>query len=161
MIAGLSMGPVARLKKTWRALSEKHEISFNELSVAVSARYQYASYRKILKNLELPALPFLGVYLTDLAFLELGNQDYLPGTNYINFEKRRKVYRLVQEVKRYQSRPYSFASIPEIQEFIKELSQFNGPVEWEKKFSVMKTDLYEKSFEHESNRMEEADTIDD
>ena len=49
----------------------------------VSPKGQYSNYRKSLKELSRPAIPFLGVYLTDLTFIELGNQDFIS-TRLIN-----------------------------------------------------------------------------
>ena len=134
IIAGLSMGPVARLEKSWLTLSSKHpqlKRTFDNLCALVSPRYQYSSYRKYIKELSEPVLPFLGtfklqigVYLTDLTFLELGNPDYLPDSNFINFEKRRKVFRMIQEFKKYQKSPFTYPRNQEIQNsFIKLLNQ--------------------------------------
>jgi hypothetical protein len=84
----------------------------------VSPKGQYVNYRRALKELKPPAIPFLGVYLTDLTFIELGNPGFLPDTHYINFEKRRKVYSLIREIQFYQQVPYLFPAIPAIQEVL-------------------------------------------
>ena len=162
IIAGLSMGPVGRLHKTWEALEEKYpktKAEFVELAALVSPKHQYANYRKCLKDLEMPALPFLGVYLTDLTFLELGNQDYLPENHYINFEKRRKVYQLVQEIKKFQVTPFAIAVVPQIQDFMRKLMEAKGsPVGWEEKPVIMKEDeLYDKSLEYEPKEPSDDD----
>ena len=166
IIAGLSMGPVGRLHKTWQALEDKYpkvKADFVELAALVSPKHQYANYRKCLKDLDLPALPFLGVYLTDLTFLELGNQDYLPESHFINYEKRRKVYQLVQEIKKFQNVPFPFTLVPQIQDFMRKLMESKGtPVGWEEKPVIMKEDeLYDKSLEYEPKEPSDDEGDDD
>ena len=163
------MGPVARLENTWSEFGEKHpkckigmveiNLAFNDLSNIVSARYQYSNYRKFMKSCQFPALPFLGVYLTDLTFLELGNPDFLPNSDCINFSKRRKVYRLVEEIKKFQKTPFSYPVVPQIQEFL--VKQIKGDddstMEWDKKFVSSKAELYQKSLEHEPLKMDSSE----
>lgn len=74
----------------------------------VAPKGQYANYRKVLKDLKVPAIPFLGVYLTDMTFLELGNGDFLPDSSFINVDKRRKVYQITKDIERFQDTGYKF-----------------------------------------------------
>ena len=99
----------------------------------------------------MPALPFLGVYLTDLTFLELGNPDNMPDSNYIYFEKRRKVYQLVEEFKKYQGISFSFSSSTNIQDYLRKLMQARSSTTgFDEAFDIMDEDeLYDKSFEFE------------
>jgi hypothetical protein len=78
---------------------------YEKLSAIVSAKGQYANYRRELKDIRLPAIPFLGVYLTDLTFVELANPDFINSTprRLINFDKRRKVGAIVKEIQHYQT----------------------------------------------------------
>lgn len=101
----------------------------------------------------------LGVYLTDLTFLEIGNPDYLPDTHFINFEKRRRVYNLIREIQKYMEVPYAFIPIGQIQEFIKKIYEKRGsPRGWEESPSMMTEDeLYERSLIVEPNEDTDSD----
>jgi len=56
----------------------------------------------------------IGVYLTDLTFIEDGNKDYVLGTDLINFSKRRKVAAVITEIQQYQQLWFKFQEIPEL-----------------------------------------------
>jgi len=137
---------------------------YKELQDLVSPKFQYANYRKTLKEMALPAIPFLGVYLTDLTFLDLGNPDYLPETHLINFEKRRKVFTLVREIQRYQETPYALQPVPQIQEFMKRLGSGgteSGSTSSSASTVILTEDgLYEKSMEIEAKEVS-SDSDDD
>jgi hypothetical protein len=97
-----------------------------------------------------PAIPFLGVFLTDLTFLELGNPDFLPDSHFINFEKRRKVYNLIKEINRFKQTPFLLAPVPQIMDFIKKLCVSRGAsVGWNDTSVMTEEELYDKSMEVE------------
>ncbi|KAJ3274260.1 hypothetical protein HDV01_003333 [Terramyces sp. JEL0728] len=166
IVAGLTMGPVGRLHKTWGALEDKFpklSEEYKALQEVVSPKYQYANYRKCLKEMVPPAIPFLGVFLTDLTFCELGNPDFLPDSHFINFDKRRKVYFLIKEIQKFQQTPFNFAQVPQIQEFMRKLGDTRGaPVGWEEQNSIMNEDeLYDKSLEVEPKEASSDDDDDE
>jgi hypothetical protein len=154
IVAALSMGPVFRMTRTWRAFRDKyskHADTFDDLSETVSAKGQYAKYRQALKEcLDNPKVPFLGVYLTDLTFVELGNPDYIPENNYINFDKRRKVAVIVSEIQQHQLVSYHITEVPGIKDFILNLGSKGWPDE---------KSLYERSWVVEPK--EESDDEED
>ncbi|KAJ2890319.1 hypothetical protein GGI21_006212 [Coemansia aciculifera] len=65
-----------RLKQTWALLPKKFNIMCKRLHEAMDPDHNYANYRAILRRSQPPLLPFLGLYLTDLTFLEDGNPTY-------------------------------------------------------------------------------------
>lgn len=54
-----------------------------------------------------PCVPYLGMYLTDLTFIEDGNSDKMKGGLH-NFVKRRYYANVLQEIQQYQQMRYQF-----------------------------------------------------
>lgn len=87
VLSGLSSSSISRLKNLFQDLPSKyHKIlqGLNEMMRSVSS---FKAYREALKSGSGPCIPFLGVILTDLTFLEDGN----PSTTkdgLINWQKR-------------------------------------------------------------------------
>ncbi|KAJ2484356.1 hypothetical protein EV174_002493 [Coemansia sp. RSA 2320] len=74
--AAIFCAAVMRLKQTWSLLPKKFNVLSKRLHAAMDPDHNYANYRAILRRSQPPLLPFLGLYLTDLTFLEDGNPTY-------------------------------------------------------------------------------------
>ncbi|KNE55652.1 hypothetical protein AMAG_01539 [Allomyces macrogynus ATCC 38327] len=132
IVVGLCMGPVHRMEKTWGALTRLTEM--------VSASGQYANYRKALKAATKPCILFLGVYITNLTFVEDGNPDFLPENHHINFEKRRKVATIIEEIVDWQHGcVYGLLPVGALQSYLRDLPLGD----------VAEKDLYAKSVKAE------------
>jgi len=85
----------------------------------------HAVLRQRLHDHVPPCLPFVGTYLTDLTFVDIGNPatKQLPGiggeggTSVINFDKHSRTAKIIGELQRFQI-PYRLTEVPEIQEWI-------------------------------------------
>ncbi|KAL6074613.1 Ras guanine nucleotide exchange factor [Balamuthia mandrillaris] len=138
IVVGLSLSPVSRLEKTWKALSPKVENTFKILTVMTSGDNNYKLYRTQLhQNTDPPAIPALGVYLKDLTFIEDGNDTYLskkkegegeegatnptdqPDRGLLNFAKMRMIASVIQEVHRFQQCPYEWEENVAVKDYIK------------------------------------------
>lgn len=150
IVAGLSMGSVSRLSETWGVFKDKNGKLYEfmkECQSLVSPKGQYAEYRKTLKQCNFPALPFIGVYLTDLTFIEDGNPDFLAGAgSFINFEKRRKVSVIIREIQGYQITPFSLQPVPPLLQYLESHSKLDLRVIHEDK------ELYALSLKHEKRQ---------
>lgn len=70
-----------------------------------------------------PAVPFMGIYQTELTHLEDGNPDYIEGKNgkkLINYAKRRLFSETIFNIQLYQQTPYNFVPIPFLQYVLRE-----------------------------------------
>lgn len=94
--------------------------SLAALQAVTSSARSWAEYRQELHSVNPPCVPFVGIYLTDLVFIEDGNPDFLKGTDqHINFYKRVRTAEVIREIQQYQSVPYCLTPIREIQAYIR------------------------------------------
>ncbi|KAI0235731.1 hypothetical protein L0F63_005550 [Massospora cicadina] len=119
ILAGFSMAPVYRLKRTTDLVPPKVKATLDHHKQMMESSRNFARYREMLHSLDPPCVPFLGIYLTDLTFNDDGNPDYLPSKPHlINFSKQAKTAETIREIQQFQNSPYALDSVAEIQEFI-------------------------------------------
>ena len=105
LLSGLENSSVSRLKKTWKNVPKKQLSDLATFKNQFRIDDNYAGYREILQEANLPIVPFigdgyrilnscihqiLGLHLKDLTFIEDGNSTVLPNGN-INFRKLRLI----------------------------------------------------------------------
>eukprot|EP01089_Gocevia_fonbrunei_P018630 TRINITY_DN6356_c0_g2_i2.p1 TRINITY_DN6356_c0_g2~~TRINITY_DN6356_c0_g2_i2.p1 ORF type:complete len:489 (-),score=102.42 TRINITY_DN6356_c0_g2_i2:55-1521(-) len=104
VLAGLNLHPVQRLKQTWANLSEKYMETMNALEQLMESKKNYFNYRAKLSEIRTTGastLPYLGVYLRDLTFVEEGNKT-ITDSGLINYEKIQMVGQVIKEVQYFQ-----------------------------------------------------------
>jgi len=94
----------------------------DDLRTLADPNRNYFQYRSRLKAAVPPAVPFLGLYLTDMTFCREGNPSTrappgYPDHKLINFVKYHKMTRIAQDLQRFQV-PYALKSVPEIQSWL-------------------------------------------
>jgi len=128
ILAGFNSSPIHRLKRTWELLSNKMNLIFENLERVINPQKNYAQYRENLHSVNPPCVPFLGVYLTDLTFIEDGNSNNLKSNSQlINFSKQSKTAEVIKEIQQYQLLPYNLNPVKELSDYI--LNCLNEPVD--------------------------------
>ncbi|KAG2051523.1 ras GEF [Suillus hirtellus] len=142
ILAALDSSTISRLHQTWLGVPHKSKMQLESLRRLADHGRNYHQYRSRLRNIAPPAVPFLGLYLTDVTFCREGNPSYrespnAPGKKLLNFNKYHKLARIVQDMQRFQV-PYNLKKIPEVQEYLQmafEKSKHHGDLQ----------DLYRRS----------------
>lgn len=100
VLAGLSMASIKRLKWTFRLMPRKTIKRLEDMEKEMSSEKSYSVYRAAIAAAEGPKIPFLGVTLSDLTFIEEGNADYIDKN--INFAKQMMFYDVITSIQSYQ-----------------------------------------------------------
>ncbi|XP_005408468.1 PREDICTED: ral guanine nucleotide dissociation stimulator [Chinchilla lanigera] len=136
ILSALQSNAIHRLKKTWEDVSRDSVRVFQKLSEIFSDENNYSLSRELLikegtskfATLEMNprraqrrpkemgviqgTVPYLGTFLTDLVMLDTAMKDYLYG-RLINFEKRRKEFEVIAQIKLLQSACNNYSIAPE------------------------------------------------
>ncbi|XP_015238156.1 PREDICTED: ral guanine nucleotide dissociation stimulator-like 1 isoform X2 [Cyprinodon variegatus] len=133
IVSALQSNPLYRLKKVWACVHRDSMQTFEELSDIFSDHNNYLTSRELLmregtskfaslescakdhqkrthKRLQLQkemgamqgTIPYLGTFLTDLTMLDTALPDFVEG-ELINFEKRRREFEVIAQIKLLQS----------------------------------------------------------
>ncbi|KAI1269377.1 RasGEF domain-containing protein [Xylariaceae sp. FL1019] len=148
IICSLNSSIISRLRKTWDMVSPKRRELFKTLQAIVEPSNNNKVLRARLQGHVPPCLPFLGMFLTDLTFVDIGNPatKQLPGVGpnghgltVVNFDKHSRTAKIIGDLQRFQL-PYRLAELPDMQEWlqaqitrVKELDQSNVQVSYYRK----------------------------
>jgi hypothetical protein len=120
MLSGLNSAAVSRLKFTIARLPKNTTALLNRLEEIMSMQSAFKNYRALLSQSMPPAIPYIGVYLTDLTFINDGNPDMLSN-NRINFVKHRYVHNIIETIQKFQKDEFPFTPVVIIQKFLSSL----------------------------------------
>ena len=116
IISGLGDSAIHRLRNHWQELPKKTVAMYDDIKSILSSDSSYKSFRAYMKTCTGACIPYLGMYLTDLTFIEDGNPDKIGELH--NFSKRTFVANVIQEIQYYQLAPYILESVPTIQNYL-------------------------------------------
>lgn len=117
IIGGLGNSAVFRLAKTFDQLNPAKKKILDEMRFLCKPDQSWKNYRTELHGANPPCVPFVGVYQTDLTFIEDGNPSKFS-SGLINFKKCRLIASVISEIQQYQQKPYNLTAVQPIFEFM-------------------------------------------
>lgn len=149
IISALGTAPIHRLKRTWDLVPAKTTAVLESMRRLMGSTKNFGEYRESLHLANPPCIPFFGVYLTDLTFIEDGIPSIIKKSTLINFAKRAKTAEVIRDIQQYQNVPYPLQPVPELQEYILSNMQAAGDVH----------EMYEKSLAVEPREREDEKIV--
>lgn len=149
IISALGTAPIHRLKRTWDQVPQRTLSNLETMRRLMGSTKNFGEYRESLHLANPPCIPFFGVYLTDLTFIEDGIPSIIKKSTLINFAKRAKTAEVIRDIQQYQNVPYPLQPVPELQEYILSNMQAAGDVH----------EMYEKSLAVEPREREDEKIV--
>ncbi|KAM9447275.1 ras-specific guanine nucleotide-releasing factor 2 isoform 1-T1 [Clarias gariepinus] len=115
--SALNRSAIYRLKKTWAKISKQTRALMEKLQKTVSSEGRFKNLRETLKNGNPPCVPYLGMYLTDLAFIEEGTPNFTE-EGLVNFSKMRMISHIIREIRQFQQTPYRIEHQPKVTQYL-------------------------------------------
>ncbi|KAK3493520.1 ras guanine nucleotide exchange factor domain-containing protein [Neurospora crassa] len=128
----LNDSSIKRLRMTWDTISSRRKETLKSLQAIVEIGQNHKALRARLADQVPPCLPYVGMFLTDLTFIDAGNpakKTTDTGLTVVNFDKHMKTAKCIGELQRFQM-PYRLTEVPDFQEWI--VSQIERAREIEK-----------------------------
>ncbi|KAJ9142586.1 Ras GEF [Coniochaeta hoffmannii] len=120
IICSLNSSTITRLRRTWDIISPKRRQMLKHLQGIVEPSQNNKILRARLHDHVPPCLPFLGMFLTDLTFVDIGNPATKTNDNgmtLVNFDKHTRTAKIIGELQRFQI-PYRLTEVPDLQEWL-------------------------------------------
>jgi son of sevenless-like protein len=106
VITALSSYPIKTLTKSWKSISFDSVEIWKELTTLCSIGHNYAALRdETEKAKDKPCIPYLGLFLKELAFIDEGPK-YLKDKRLLNIEKVKKVSKVIQNFLWFKNKDY-------------------------------------------------------
>eukprot|EP01091_Cochliopodium_minus_P009976 TRINITY_DN2579_c4_g1_i1.p1 TRINITY_DN2579_c4_g1~~TRINITY_DN2579_c4_g1_i1.p1 ORF type:complete len:739 (-),score=224.48 TRINITY_DN2579_c4_g1_i1:129-2345(-) len=124
IMGGLGNSSVSRLKKTWEGL-KKIDYSRKEKFSNLMEKNFSGMKKKLMNILNTPCVPYIGVFLTELTFLD-EQPNYLDDMKkMINVPKMKVMGGILSTIFNMQCITYSFNPVPQILNFIQSAKVLN------------------------------------
>ncbi|KAI8089221.1 ras guanine nucleotide exchange factor domain-containing protein [Halteromyces radiatus] len=120
ILSAFDNSSVGRLKRTWEMVGARTNQILSQIRKIMGANRNFSEYRQLIHSVNPPCIPFLGIYLQDLTFIEDGNSNIIKKSkDLINFAKREKTAEVIREIQQYQTLFYKLKTVDEVQSFIR------------------------------------------
>ncbi|KJX95524.1 cell division control protein Cdc25 [Zymoseptoria brevis] len=145
IISALGSAPIHRLNRTWSQVNQRTTQTLESMRKLMGSTRNFNEYREALHKANPPCIPFFGIYLTDLTFIEDGIPGLIKRTQLINFAKRAKTAEVIRDIQQYQNVPYGLQPVQELQDYISNNMRSAGDVH----------EMYERSLQVEPRERED------
>uniref|UniRef100_A0A8D0EM18 Ras protein specific guanine nucleotide releasing factor 1 n=2 Tax=Neoaves TaxID=3078114 RepID=A0A8D0EM18_STROC len=120
--SSLNRSAIFRLKKTWLKVSKQTKALIDKLQKLVSSEGSNSPPAAAAVGVcgalcDPPCVPYLGMYLTDLAFIEEGTPNYTED-GLVNFSKMRMISHIIREIRQFQQTSYKIEHQPKVTQYL-------------------------------------------
>merc|ERR1712032_894444 len=108
ILGALNSSPIHRLKQAWQRVPEKQLAMFESFKIIFINTKNFRNFRQTFRNISPPAIPYFGLFLQDLVFIDDGNELHKKVDNFkqhgamVNFSKCVRTMDRIKNIRLYQ-----------------------------------------------------------
>ncbi|CAF3424007.1 unnamed protein product [Rotaria socialis] len=127
ILSALDCGPLKRLNWSKNIID-----SISEHTGIIDSTGSFKNYREALSaSVGQPCIPYIGLILSDLTFVHIGNVDYLPDGRTVNFWKRWQQFTILHKLRYCRKWEYKFTRNDRILYFFNNFDDYmNEDAQW-------------------------------
>jgi len=122
VLASFQALAITRLKHTFSGISKNSAKILTQLTELMEPFHSYGHYREALRQATPPFIPFLGVFLKDLTYIDDGNPNF-EGDR-VNWTKLKLAYSVIAQARGSVRHSYNFHPVPNFREWFKHLPRY-------------------------------------
>ncbi|CAG9558404.1 unnamed protein product [Danaus chrysippus] len=111
VISALTSASIYRLTKTWACLSKKDKQQFDKLAELFGDKDNWMTLREYMRSISLPCIPYLGIFLTDLVYIDIAHPSGSP-------HRVAKMAVVLKALERYQTSEYTITPVPHVANYL-------------------------------------------
>ena len=106
ILSGINSTAVTRLKFTWNLVQQTPLFKIHQsLEFQMSSDKAFSTYRKLIKSAQNPCVPYLGVFLRDLLYIDESHKD-MKTDGSLNLSKFLMIGDVILLIQSFQNRGY-------------------------------------------------------
>ncbi|XP_047738919.1 guanine nucleotide-releasing factor 2 isoform X4 [Hyalella azteca] len=120
ILSALDSAPIRRLE--WQ---KNITDGLREYCALIDSSASFKAYRTALAEARAPCIPYIGLILQDLTFVNIGNTDFLPD-GHVNFTKRWQQAKILENLLYFRKEKYTFKKNEQIIDFFNDFEDYKA-----------------------------------
>eukprot|EP01103_Thecamoeba_quadrilineata_P000640 TRINITY_DN10552_c0_g1_i1.p1 TRINITY_DN10552_c0_g1~~TRINITY_DN10552_c0_g1_i1.p1 ORF type:complete len:727 (+),score=133.30 TRINITY_DN10552_c0_g1_i1:102-2183(+) len=129
VVTGLNHGAIKRLKQSWKYVSNRHITKLEELTEYANSSNNFNTYRRLLRHVLPPFIPFYAVIQRDLTFIEESSNTLGDSNHVVNFAKMSLLGNIMKAFQKAQTAAYVYASKGALLQYLRDQLAVETPDE--------------------------------